>query len=350
MQNACHFMEQTSKKDFCPYCEKVTEVSLVSKTETLPVLGEPVEYEAQVYKCNICNNEFAPSELEKRNFKVAYDIYRKRHKLLAPEEIRKIRKKYGLGQRHFSRFLGWGEITIHRYESGAIQDAAHNEVLSLLENPRNALQILELNRENLSIEWAEKLEKRIKELIEQEENGENRSRLRLIGLSDEEEQTPSINNGFKLFDLEKLENLILYILKKAKGIGKTRLNKLLWYCDFKYFKEYGVSLTGTQYIHLQYGPVPKQYDIILGRLQESNRVESEEFVYMHKSGEEFKALTPPNVSLFSEEEMETVDYVLKTLGSLNAEEISEKSHQEAGYKETSHRDVILYKYALRLSI
>ena len=186
MQNACHSMKQIFKKDFCPYCEKVTEVSLVSKTETLSVLGEPVEYEAQVYKCSICNNEFAPSELEKRNFKVAYDTYRKRHKLLTPEEIRKTRKKYGLGQRLFSRFLGWGEITIHRYESGAIQDAAHNEVLSLLEEPRNALKVLELNRANLSIEEAEKLEKRIKELIEQEESGENRALLRVLWLTDEE--------------------------------------------------------------------------------------------------------------------------------------------------------------------
>ncbi len=350
MQNVCHSMKQTSKKDFCPYCEKATEVSLISKTETLPVLGELVEYEAQVYKCSTCNNEFAPSELEKRNFKVAYDTYRKRHKLLTPEEIRKIRKKYGLGQRHFSRFLGWGEITIHRYESGAIQDAAHNEVLSLLADPRNALKVLELNRGNLSMEEAEKLEKRIKELIEQEKNGENHPRLRVPWITDEEGRTPSINNGFRLFDLEKLENLILYILKKSQGIGKTRLNKLLWYCDFKYFKEYGVSLTGTQYIHLQYGPVPKQYDIILWLLQESNRVESEEFVYMEKAGEEFRALTPPDVALFSKEELGTIDCVLKTLGSLNAEEISEKSHQEAGYIETSHRDVILYKYALKLSI
>ena len=106
----------------------------------------------------------------------------------------------------------------------------------------------------------------------------------------------------------------------------------------------------SQYIHLQYGPVPKQYDIILWHLQESNRVESEEFVYIEKAGEEFRALTPPDVSLFSKEELGIIDNVLKTLGSLNAEEISEKSHQEEGYKETSHRDVILYNYALKLSI
>jgi hypothetical protein len=39
---------------------------------------------------------------------------------------------YGLSQTTFSRWLGWGDITVHRYESGSPQDSAHNETLMLL--------------------------------------------------------------------------------------------------------------------------------------------------------------------------------------------------------------------------
>ena len=38
----------------------------------------------------------------------AYNVYRKEHKLLLPEEIKKIREQYGLSQRKFSKLLNWG--------------------------------------------------------------------------------------------------------------------------------------------------------------------------------------------------------------------------------------------------
>jgi hypothetical protein len=79
--------------------------------------------------------------------------------------IRALREKYGLSQRNFSRLLGWGDITVHRYEAGALQDAAYNVLMVLIDDPLNALKVFMLNRSNLAPGVAEKLKKRIQELI-----------------------------------------------------------------------------------------------------------------------------------------------------------------------------------------
>ena len=158
--------EQTmTEEDFCPYCEEISNFRLITKQETLPVMGEAVEYQARVRRCSICNAEYATTALEEENFRCAYDIYRRRHNLLLPEQIRATREKYGLSQRNFSRLLGWGDITVHRYEAGALPDTAYNIMLVLVDDPLNALKVFMLNRNNLSPGIAEKLKKRIQELV-----------------------------------------------------------------------------------------------------------------------------------------------------------------------------------------
>ena len=37
-------------RELCPFCERITDVTLLPKIESLPVMGEPVEYEAHVLK------------------------------------------------------------------------------------------------------------------------------------------------------------------------------------------------------------------------------------------------------------------------------------------------------------
>ena len=328
--------------ELCPRCEKVTQVKLLSRKESLPVLGEPVEYTAKVYKCGKCGEEFATPALEEQNFRRAYDLYRKRHNLITPRVIRAIRETYGMSQRCFGRFLGWGEITVHRYESGAIQDIVHNETLVLLkDSPENVRKIFELNRNNLSKRERQRVEERIKGLT----GGDKRKFLE-AWISKE----PTIDSGYKVLDTQKLENLILYLLKNLRGVFKTKLNKLLWYCDFYHFKEYGVGITGTRYQHLPYGPVPDNYDLYLWILSTEKKIEGEEIIFDDKSGEFFRAIAQEDLSSFTTEEIGTIKYVVRKLGKLNAQEISARSHEEAAYKGTQQSETIPYSFAGQLSI
>lgn len=329
---------------FCPYCESEQDVTKVVKRETLSVLGEPVNYDAELYKCTGCNNEFATTELEEENFRKAYNIYRDRHHLLRPEKIREIRHKYILSQKDFSRFLGWGEITIHRYESGSLQDVVHNEALALIEDPRNALKIFEMNKDRLSPGLSQRIEKTISELL-----SEKRETL-LLPLIEQDKTEVTIETGYKAFDLGKIENLILYIAARCEGVLKTKLNKLLWYIEFKHFKGHTVGITGTRYLHLPLGPVPEDYELFTYKLQLEDRLEAQEEVIGDYLGEKYIAKEEPDLSLFSKEELETINLVIEKLGSLGSKAIKDLSHKEAAYRMTAHREVIPYSFAKDLSI
>lgn len=331
-------------KMFCPHCESNQEIKKIHKKEKLQVMEEAVEYDANVYRCTICKGEFATTEMEEENFQKAYNLYRDKYHLLRTEKIKEIRYKYGLSQKDFSRFLGWGEITIHRYESGSLQDTVHNEALVLVENPHNALKILELNRNALTSNLIQRVESRIRELLAEEKNA------LLLPLIEEKYAGVSLETGYKAFDIDKIENLIIYIALKCKGVLKTKLNKLLWYIDFKHFKEHTVGITGAKYLHLPLGPVPMDYELLTLKLQNEDRLEAQEVVKGEYTGENYVAKKEAEISIFNKEELETIDLVIKKLAHLGSGKIKDMSHKEKAYKMTAHKQIIPYSFAKDLSL
>lgn len=117
-------------KDICPNCEKETELELVHSKEVVEVRGEPIEVDAEFFKCTECEADFentrGPDSLA-----LAYREYRHRHDMLQPEQIRDWRKQYGLTQKELGQLLGWGGVTLSRYENGALQVEAHEKILRL---------------------------------------------------------------------------------------------------------------------------------------------------------------------------------------------------------------------------
>lgn len=65
--------------------------------------------------CPVCGAAIADARIESDNLATAYAAYRATNHLLSPEEIKAVRRRYGLSLRDFSRFLGFGEQTVARY-------------------------------------------------------------------------------------------------------------------------------------------------------------------------------------------------------------------------------------------
>lgn len=56
---------------------------------------------------------------------------------------------------------------------------------------------------------------------------------------------------------EKLRNAIIYFARHTgKYLGLTKLMKLLYYLDFRHYRETGFPVTGQSYRTWQHGPVP----------------------------------------------------------------------------------------------
>ena len=56
---------------------------------------------------------------------------------------------------------------------------------------------------------------------------------------------------------QKILNAIKYFVKHTKHVGRTKLFKLLYFCDIAYFEKYGKTITGLKYFTYPFGPVPK---------------------------------------------------------------------------------------------
>lgn len=339
-------------KQFCPNCEKSGPVEVIRKDETIKVRDMDIRTTSTVSKCSVCHETFATETQEEENLRKAYDEYRRQKKLLTPSEIKQLREQYGLSQTNFSRWLGWGDITVHRYESGALQDSVHNETLILLHDPKNAQMLLDSTKGNLDDATRQRLEKKISDLLSEDLNQRIESDLE-TALSAED---PSELNGYRRFDIERFENLVLYIIKKVGPSFKTALNKFLWYIDFGFYQEQTKSITGAKYVKFPHGPVPKGYDYIFANMVEKGQLEAEEVSFVnHDTGEEFtgekyRNLVAPNTDLFQGNELKTADQWISLLKGKSATELGNLAHEEKGYKDTNDKEPISYKYASELKL
>ena len=116
------------------FLRKTVEADVVERKETYTVKGEPFEVLAQVAVCPQCNQDLYDDELDSQTQQSVFNQYRQKHGLLTPDEIRRIREKYKLSQKAFSQLLGFGEVTIHRYELGSIQEKTHDIIICQAED------------------------------------------------------------------------------------------------------------------------------------------------------------------------------------------------------------------------
>lgn len=333
---------------YCPKCDEMRNMSIQAIKETFSIKGEKVEIDSEVTICKICGEKAFNYELDDKNLKLAYSLYRKKHNLLSPSKITSIRKKYFLSQRALARLLEWGEITINRYENGALPDTAHNEVLTLISDPRNMRAIYERNVYLLPLNSREKLERTINALIRDEIKPQFINCLEDYILTKNKIDEYS---GFNKFELDKMFQMILFIVDKSSGVFTTKLNKLLWYCDFWHFNLFKKSISGSHYVHLPLGPVPDDYKWIIAAAINDKLLNEEEIVFSSGDvGTKYRALMSSDIYSFNDEEIKTINFIIEYFRDFSCIKIKDKSHSERAYSETRPQDKISYKYAEFISL
>jgi len=330
-------------RGICPNCEKETDIKLISKIEEIKVRGETITVEVECYQCLECGEEFDDPRSTRDPLDEAYREYRRRRGMLQPEEIRQLRKQYGLTQSEMSNLLGWGGATLSRYENGALQDEAHEKILHLIKEPRVFLNLIEQNPDAIPKYRRGSLIGELK-MFEKESNS-----IEKILEERFETDKPDETSGYMKLNLAKFFNAVLFFCEV--GTLKTVLNKLLFYADFKHFKENTVSITGSIYIHHYHGPVPDHYEHYFATLRDYEALRIEEIEYGGDIiGEKFISEKKPDLSLFSETELKTIAEVKIYFRNFNATVIRNFSHNENGYRKTLNGEIISYKYARDLQI
>ena len=324
----------------CTNCEKEVEFAFIKKKQILNVRKEPVEIEVDYLVCPECHDEVISPDHDP--FTLAYRIYREKHGFLQPEQIKHYRETCKLSQAELAKLLNLGLATISRYENGALQDASHDMLLRLAEDPLTLLKLISKADGVFTKSRKEQLIKSFTPI--QEKPNCIETCMQTIDSCE-----PGVLNGFREFNLDKFYNSILFL--SQDGPWKTKLNKLMFYADFKHFKAYSISVTGSKYAHVPFGPAPDMYDLYYSILKSRGEIRSEEVVFPSgDAGEKIWSIKEPDLNIFSSSELNILSEIKLRFEQYSAGAITKVSHEEVGYKETKNGDMISYEFAKLIKI
>lgn len=167
-----------------------------------------------------------------------------------------------------------------------------------------------------------------------------------------EDELPNVElvnkqNKVNNFNPKKLKNVILYILEKCAGkpnVGETVLYKLLYFIDFDYFEINGKSISGLDYIHLQYGPAPVAalYLPVIEAMKTEQELKIIISNYFGLKIKRYINLIEHDINSLCPKETKVIDDVISALSNMSASQIEEYSHGDAPWQLTGDKEIIPY--------
>ena len=328
----------------CPLCDKTHEIEERKRITTITLKGKEVTYEERFYFCANADedeNEFESGAMTNENLLNARNAYRVKKGLLTSGEIVAIRESYGLSQVDLAKLLGWGEATISRYESKAIQDEAYDTMLRLIkDNPLQALEFLKKNAEKFPV--MKRLEIRAKIVEKLDSYGKEFLTRQTFEGEYANFEEPSDSNGFTMLNIDKIEAMISYIAEKVSNLFKVKLMKMLWYSDVLSFIANGCSMTGMVYRHEPMGALPIGHYSLMNL---ENLNVQEEMSYNYDTMLHVYPTANMDYSVLLDGEKAILDKVITKFKDYKAKDIVDYMHDERAYRETKPGEIIPYSLA-----
>lgn len=151
------------------------------------------------------------------------------------------------------------------------------------------------------------------------------------------------------YDERKLTELIVLVAERLaddRAGGSTKLNKVLFFADFTHVRRFGAPITGAEYQHLPHGPAPRRLLPLRTQLIEAGDAALVEEEFLGRPQHRLVVQRSPDLSVFSEDELETIEAVLDDLAGLTGRQVSALSHEEASWRHTNDGETIPYELAL----
>ena len=151
------------------------------------------------------------------------------------------------------------------------------------------------------------------------------------------------------YDESKFIEMLLYVadrLQTDRAGGATKVNKVLFFADFANVRRHGRPISGASYQKLPHGPAPRRLKPVRDQLVATGQAELRTEDFLGYSVNRLVPRRPADVSVFAPEELATIESVLGDLAGLNARQVSDLSHEEAGWRLVNEGDTIPYEAAL----
>ena len=125
---------------------------------------------------------------------------------------------------------------------------------------------------------------------------------------------------------EKFKNLVLYILENNdyQDEGIKKLNKILYFIDFYFYREHERSISDARYAKAGMGPIVDNYKEIFQQLDNDGVLKQ-----LSENGRIFhKPKGKADKTIFSSEEIDHIRNILDKYGKLSAAELESISHDQ----------------------
>ena len=337
------------KTDYYDYCDKMVAYTIEKRSNVERIIkGEGFLVDENVAVCAICGHDIFNNKLENENLKRGFNKYAHAHGLLTPEEIKEIRNQYDINQKLFSKSLGFGAVTVQRYESGALPTKTFSDLIKRVKSPEEYLKILKANKSKLSDDSYETIREKLMDMIKTGEN-DCSNLFHYEQLLKQIFRNAGIFNGFKEFDSEKLFAVTNYLLKECKNrygydyLVKGLFIKLLWFIETTFFQRKKQALIGIQFVKFEMGPVPEKYNILIDYLKDANIISFEEIDYGNTSQHQLYLKEMREMAELTVEEQQLINDVLDQKMPSNFESLSSQTHEDIRYINTKHNQPIPYQ-------
>jgi DNA-binding transcriptional regulator YiaG/uncharacterized phage-associated protein len=305
------------------------EMKRVYEKRTWNFRGEQFEYQHTAWRCEDTGEQFTTDATDTAAYIQVTNQYRAKYGIPYTDEIVAVRQRYGISAAKMSLILGIGVNQYRLYEQGEVPSVSNGRMIRSIMNPKVMLDMVESSKNVLTPSEYVKITGKVKAVIAN--NGqyklEQYEMSRIFGMP------RSAENGFAQLSLDRLKNIMLYVLNHCDEVWCTKMNKLLFYVDFLSYRERGIAMTGLTYRAIEFGPVPERWDRVYSEFPE---VKQELRQVADFVGSCLNTTEKADTSLFSEDELKVLDVVCVNFAKKSSREISRISHEEAAW--LNHKD------------
>jgi len=233
--------------------------------------------------------------------------------------IEKLRKLVGLSQEQLGEKMGVNRVTLSKIEN---------------------------NERKLTADELIKLSKIFNTTLDQMVNANIEPEVVIVKNKTTSKTETPVRIHIPQSNVEKFKKVLLYILNKVgskPNVGQTVIYKLLYFIDFNYYEKYEEQLIGAHYIKNHHGPTPSEFKMTVQQMTKENLIEEVKSKHFSYPQTKYLPLKPADLSGLTANEIKIIDDVLLKLSDMNANEISEYSHNDVPWLTTENQNTIEYE-------
>ena len=146
--------------------------------------------------------------------------------------------------------------------------------------------------------------------------------------------------------IDKFKEVLLYILERigAKpNIGEAVVCKIMYFIDFDFYEKFEEQLIGAKYIKNHFGPTPVAFPQIVEQMEEDGDLIHVTKKYFQHDQRKYLPRRSADISVFSAQEKELIDWEIERFKNFNATKMCEYSHKDVPWIGANDLQLIDYE-------